>query len=113
MVFIFGSTRTPNTLITNKVTFLSYKDETEKYIMFLGCVLFMKEVGIEGVVKHLKIKEDFGTTRRQKMELKDCRLELIRNNFTCTLLPISKEERYICFESLLSTVFSHKILFNF
>ena len=52
----------------------------------------------EGVVKtcikHLTMKEYIGTTRRQKTVQTDCCLELFWNNFSCTLLPVSKVERY-------------------
>ena len=50
--------------------------------------------GVKTCVKHSTMKEDIGITHKQKTVQRDCCLELFRNNFSCALLPISKEERY-------------------
>ena len=54
----------------------------------------MKDVGKERVVKHSAMNEDVGTTRRLKRRKGIVVIGLFWINFSCTLLPISKEERY-------------------
>ena len=73
-------------------------------------VCFMKKVGKEGVVKtyvkHSTMKEDIGTTRKQKPVLRDCCLEPIQNNFSYTLLLISTR-RDVKFQ-----LFTHSLIYQ-